>query len=246
MDQLDHGNDLAPGSPLDELERQVERGSMFTQAVFQKSFTRISLVEAMLGELVDTLMAKGVVVPDELPGAAAAAAEAEIRAEAAEQLSDAERSLRWPNVAVRIDPTDPGPYEPVDCGARMHICHAVCCKLKFALTSDEIDAGLVKWDIGHPYIIRQSSTGYCCHNDAETEGCTIYDDRPMLCRRFSCKGDSRIWTDFDNMVLNQEWIDQHVGQTDAIRLVDEAPRDAIVAAPETDHELCSDAAVSFT
>ena len=107
----------------------------------------------------------------------------------------------------------------------MHVCKAVCCKLKFALTSDEIEVGLVKWDIGHPYIIRQSSTGYCCHNDPETRGCGIYDDRPSLCRRFSCKGDDRIWTDFDNMIINQEWIDQHVGRSDAILLVDASPPD---------------------
>jgi len=223
MVHADHSDKVAPRSPVLELERQVERGSMFTQAVFQKSFTRLSLVEAMLAELIETLTVKGVVVPDELPGATAAAADAEVRA--AEHMTDAEQSLGWPNVAVRVDPTDPEPFEAVDCGARMHVCEAVCCKLKFALTSDEIEAGVVKWDIGHPYIIRQNSTGYCCHNDSTTNGCTIYAGRPSLCRRYSCKDDARIWTDFDNMVLNREWIDEHVGRPDAILLVDESGPD---------------------
>jgi Fe-S-cluster containining protein len=202
---------------------------MFTQAVFQKSFTRLSVVEAMLKELVDTLEAKGVVVADELPGVSAAAAEAEARAAHAEQRSDAERSMRWPNISIRVDPEEPDPTETVDCDARMHVCHAVCCKLKFALTSDEVEAGLVKWDIGHPYVIRHSSSGYCTHNDPSSGGCTIYNDRPMLCRLYSCRRDTRIWKDFDNMVLNQEWIDEHIGGADAILLVDtceadEAPR----------------------
>jgi Fe-S-cluster containining protein len=223
MAHVDQFDQAAPGSPIVELERQVERGSMFTQAVFQKSFTRLSLVEAMLGEVIDTLLAKGVIADDELPGVTAATADAEVRA--AEHMTESQHSLRWPNVAVRVDPTEPDPYEPVDCAARMHVCKAVCCKLKFALTSEEIEVGLVKWDIGHPYIIRQSSTGYCCHNDSETKGCGIYDDRPSLCRRFSCKGDDRIWTDFDNMIINQEWIDQHVGRSDAILLVDASPSD---------------------
>jgi Fe-S-cluster containining protein len=208
---------------------------MFTQAVFQKSFTRLSLVEAMLGELIDALMAKGLVVSDELPGATAAAAEADVRA--AEHLTEAEPSLGWPKVAVRVDPSEPEADEPVDCGARMHICEAVCCKLKFALTSDEIEVGVVKWDIGHPYIIRQNSTGYCCHNDSASNGCTIYADRPSLCRRYSCKNDARIWTDFDNMVLNREWIDQHVGRPDAILLVDESePDESISNETATDGE----------
>jgi Fe-S-cluster containining protein len=100
----------------------------------------------------------------------------------------------------------------------MAVCKAVCCKLKFALSSEEVDAGIAKWDIGHPYIIRQDSSGYCCHNDAATGGCTIYENRPMLCRRYSCRYDTRIWKDFDNMVLNDEWIDSHVGGADAILL----------------------------
>ena len=39
MEQSQHHN----GTPVKELERQVERGSMFTQAVFQESFTRPQL-----------------------------------------------------------------------------------------------------------------------------------------------------------------------------------------------------------
>jgi hypothetical protein len=39
------------GLELRALERQVERGSMFNQAVFQKAFQRLSLVEGLLREL---------------------------------------------------------------------------------------------------------------------------------------------------------------------------------------------------
>src|SRR5205085_937235 len=124
-------------------------------------------------------------------------------------------SISWPSVAVRVDAEDDGlPVQMVDCEARMHVCHAVCCKLKFPLSGPEIDSGHVKWDIGHPYIIRQESDGRCTHNDAATGHCGVYDHRPRVCRRYSCVGDTRIWKDFDNMVLNQEWIDAHIGQLD--------------------------------
>jgi Putative zinc- or iron-chelating domain len=214
----------APGSeevaraPLAELERQVERGSMFTQAVFQKSFTRLSTLEAVVWELVETLVDKEVVAVAELPGAVAARVELEARSDAAEP-----STLPWPAVAIRVDPEEPKISEPVDCAARISICQGVCCRLKFALTQEEVERGRVKWDIGHPYVIRQDSDGYCTHNDAGSHGCSIYAERPRLCRDYSCQGDARIWTDFDAMVLNQAWIDEHLGQGDAILLVDSEP-----------------------
>jgi Fe-S-cluster containining protein len=210
--------------PLAELERQVERGSMFTQAVFQKSFTRLSTLEAVVWELLETLVDKEVVVAGELPGAVAAREEMEARVDAAEPAT-----LPWPAVAIRVDPEEPKVSEPVDCAARIPICQGVCCRLKFALTQEEVERGTVKWDIGHPYVIRQDSNGYCTHNAAGTHGCTVYEDRPTLCRDYSCKGDERIWTDFDAMVLNQTWIDEHLAEGDAILLVDSEPTPAASA-----------------
>ncbi|HTW09970.1 MAG TPA: hypothetical protein VME46_20880 [Acidimicrobiales bacterium] len=210
-------------SPVDELERQVERGSMFTQAVFQKSFTRLSLVEAAVREVVDVLVAQGVVDGSELSRAQAALDESR---PPANHEAGPYTKLPWPAVAIRVDPVDEPLPEPVDCAARLPICQAVCCRLKFALSQEEVEKGAVKWDIGHPYIIRQDSTGYCCHNDVANHRCTVYEDRPQLCRRYSCRHDSRIWKDFDAMVLNQDWIDDHLAEGDAILLVDAEEADA--------------------
>lgn len=205
--------------PVKELERQVERGSMFTQAVFQESFTRLSLVEEVVREVVDVLVTCGVGA-DELTEAKDALGEV---AKRGEEDKRSRSLLPWPSVAVRVDPSEETKLEPVDCDARIPICQAVCCRLKFALSQDEIERGRVKWDIGHPYVIRQDSSGYCCHNDCASRSCTIYEDRPRLCRDYSCRGDKRIWTDFDAMVLNTEWITQHLGEGDSILLVDASP-----------------------
>ena len=94
----------------------------------------------------------------------------------------------------------------VDCDARMHVCKAVCCTLPFPLSAEEVEAGDVRWDLGHPYVIRQSAEGYCVHNDRTTGGCDVYDKRPGVCRGYSCAEDTRIWADFDNMVLNEEFL----------------------------------------
>ena len=39
----------------------------------------------------------------------------------------------------------------VSCQERLPICRAICCKLSFGLTAQEVGAGHVKWDIGMPW-----------------------------------------------------------------------------------------------
>lgn len=233
-----------------ELNRQVERGSLFTQATLQRGFERIAESEKFISTLTMALIAKGIVTAEELAVTIERVDEDDVEAEGAARAGDtggdtgdgfelveaegaptitaaivsdsmgngngSVNQINWPSIAIRVDPEDAGaePSVLVDCDARMHICHAVCCRLKFPLSGPEIDAGHVKWDIGHPYVIRQRPDGRCVHNDGETGHCGVYDNRPRICRQYSCVGDGRIWTDFDNMVLNQEWIDAHVGQND--------------------------------
>jgi hypothetical protein len=195
---------------LEELDRQIVRGSLFTQAVVQRSFGRISTAEELLTRLVSVLAERGVVDAEELGLETDGAVDEVEEVEAA-----ISQTIGWPTIALREDDADErrsASTKVVDCDARMHICKAVCCSLSFPLSADEIDAGKVKWDIGHPYIIRHNEAGQCVHN-APGGGCQVYDDRPGVCRRYSCANDARIWTDFDNMVLNQEWIDAHVGKT---------------------------------
>ncbi len=83
-------------NPMSELERQVERGSMFTQAVFQKSFTRLSLVEAVVREMVDLLEKRGVVAEDDLAEVKTALEEP---AQRPEDDGDTRSKLPWPAVA---------------------------------------------------------------------------------------------------------------------------------------------------
>jgi Fe-S-cluster containining protein len=207
---------------VDELERQVERGSLFTQATFQRGFTRIQNTEALLTAVIRALVARGVVSEEDL-GVRLEDDPVEEEEEEPPPLELESRdvppaasqptSITWPGIAIRMDDPDAKdePEVEVDCAARMHICKAICCSLKFPLNAEEIDAGKVKWDIGHPYVIRHDSAGMCVHNDSSTGFCSVYADRPKVCRGYTCVRDTRIWKDFDNMVLNQEWIDEHLG-----------------------------------
>jgi hypothetical protein len=109
----------------------------------------------------------------------------------------------------RDDGENEWPAVPVDCSSRMQICQAVCCKLDFALTREEVLAGQVQWDLARPFFVGRAANGYCVHNDRRTGGCGVYADRPAICRRWSCANDPRIWKDFEQMELNVEWLSAH-------------------------------------
>jgi Fe-S-cluster containining protein len=220
---------------LQQLERQVERGSLFMQASFEAIEGRTSGVEGFVVELVELLRAKGVLGDDDLcrPDAGTqtdstpeAGPVEEARGEAEEELGPPDASdsptlpqpVQWPSIALRVEGEQLEPPAQVNCAERMHICHAVCCKLNFALTAEEVDAGKVKWDLGFPYIVRHDADGLCTHNDRATGGCGVYADRPGICRRYSCAKDRRIWKDFERMELNSEWIDKHLSEPTRIRL----------------------------
>ena len=102
------------------------------------------------------------------------------------------------------------PTAAVDCAPRVHLCRAACCHLQVALTRDEVDAGVVRWDADHPYLLARTDTGACSHLDP-ARGCDVHDDRPVACRAYTCQHDPRIWDDFDAMVPNTAWLDEHVG-----------------------------------
>ncbi len=89
----------------------------------------------------------------------------------------------------------------VPCLELMPICKARCCRLRFALSSIDLDEGIIRWDYGKPYQIRQrASDGYCTHNDVDTGHCTVHANRPRICRTYDCKDDKRIWLDFANKI----------------------------------------------
>lgn len=181
-----------------EIERQVERGSMFTHTAIGRNALRLGEAEAYLYGLIDVLMAKGLLDSKELQ-----AATEKVRNQLAH-----DGDVPNAGVSLRIDaPKETQhPAVKVNCAERMHICKAICCKLDFALTAEEVEAGDVKWDLGRPYYIRHCPQGFCVHNDRGTGNCSAYDHRPTICRTYSCAKDIRIWKNFENMELNGEWL----------------------------------------
>lgn len=218
----EEGNEIAPDRPdrVDELDRMVERGSLFVHASFDRIAARATRIERELHTLTETLRARGL-----LDSEGAAGAEGMAAGDAAdmESAGEAPEGVPWPTFALRAEGPRPDPTREVNCAERMHVCHAVCCKLHFALSASEVDAGKVRFDLGWPYMIRHDQDGYCTHNDRATGFCGVYADRPGICRKYSCAGDGRIWSDFDAMELNHEWLDANLGPAERIRLRLELP-----------------------
>ena len=192
----------------DELERQLRHASFFVQASLEQHGRLTGKLDVYLTSLIELLMDKGIIEAEDL----ATTVDANRREKDSESRARFETDgmlPAWPTIMVRQD--DPGePVAPeieVDCAARMHVCQAVCCSLPFPLSAAEVEAGDVRWDLGHPYVIRQTAEGWCTHNDRSTGGCDVYGKRPAVCRGYSCAEDDRIWADFDNMVLNHEFLD---------------------------------------
>ncbi len=87
------------------------------------------------------------------------------------------------------------------CEELIPICQARCCKLTFSLSTADLDEGVIRWDYGQPYLIRQrESDGKCVHNDPASGFCTVHQYRPRGCRIYDCRNDPRIWTDYEKRI----------------------------------------------
>ncbi len=114
--------------------------------------------------------------------------------------SDARAGYR---VSLDLGGEDKYKVEPATppCEELIAICQARCCKLSFALSTADLDEGVIRWDYGQPYLIAQrASDAYCVHNDPTTRFCTVHAFRPRICRTYDCRNDKRIWIDYDQRI----------------------------------------------
>lgn len=88
----------------------------------------------------------------------------------------------------------------IDCAALLPLCKARCCRLTVALDPQDLDEGL-RWDYQRPYELRRRpEDGYCVYAPPGGGGCDVYDRRPWVCRVYDCRGDRRVWEDFEKRI----------------------------------------------
>jgi len=187
-------HDQAPPGGGD-LRQEVADGLLHVHRRLGAGTAKTLEVAAFLYALVELLAEKGLIEIEALDTREAAVAE-----RLASQLSD--RGLGVMIQDPEYDKYAFGGEVEIDCAARVHLCRAACCRLPFALSRQDLNEGIVRWDLAQPYVIAQNQDGCCCHLARETLACTIHEHRPVPCRAFDCRQDRRIWLDFEARIVN--------------------------------------------
>lgn len=139
--------------------------------------------------LAQLLLDKGIITAEELEAAR----------QSAEREITADRADRWKGPWLTT-PTD-DPEATVDCATRHPHCQATCCSLyRVYLTADEVRRGDLLWDLAIPYALPRGPEGQCAYFDPSTLGCRVWQNRPWVCRAYTCAQDKDVWDDFSNMV----------------------------------------------
>lgn len=171
------------------------RGLIYTHNRANANTAEVHEANATLHTLVEMLVACGLVDPEAFD---------EKRKQASERLR---REYVERGMAVAMQEFGISKYEfqggaEIDCESRIHLCKAACCRLPFALSKQDVQEGIVKWDLGQPYMNARDAEGHCTHLEKCSGQCTVYAKRPIPCRGYDCRKDRRIWLDFENCVIN--------------------------------------------
>jgi len=167
----------------------VESGLRFLHMVSMQGRADLQENRATLYALLEELVEAGVLDLAKL----------ESRREVARVLENERGDRLWRvRIADDSDKYAPRALPDIDCRALLPLCKGRCCKMVFALSAQDLEERVVKWEYGRPYLIKQSG-GHCVHQDA-AGGCTVYEQRPLTCRTYDCRNDKRVWLDFDKRI----------------------------------------------
>jgi Fe-S-cluster containining protein len=184
-------------TPTEPLRDELAKGLLYLHSRANANTSKTLEVAAFAYALIELLSERGIIAIAELD---------ERKKVVGQRLVElfVEKGM---GVALTKDEQDKYSYHNevhIDCDNRVHLCRASCCRLRFALSVQDVEEGSVKWDLGQPYMIRQGSDGYCHHFEHGTQGCGIYNRRPVVCRGYDCRQDKRIWLDFENKIINPD------------------------------------------
>ena len=178
-----------------DTRQEVAEGLFYAHVRLSQNTNKTLEASAFLYGLIELLAERGLVSIEELDAR---------KKVVAERLS---AQLRENGIGVMLQDEEEDKYAfqkeaKIDCENRVEYCHAACCRLRFALSKQDIFEGVVKWELGRPYLIAQDKDGYCTHFERGACRCTIREHRPVPCRGYDCSKDKRIWVDFEKKIVN--------------------------------------------
>jgi Fe-S-cluster containining protein len=181
----------------EQMRREVAGGLLYCHHRENTNTAQALEVTAFAYAVIDLLIEKGLLSEDELN---------ERKLKLGKSLVE-KFNERGMNVAIQESDVDKYKFAgapQIDCESRVHLCKAACCRLKFPLSKQDLEEGIVKWDLPRPYLIARRDDGYCTHLEQGGHRCTVYENRPLPCRAYDCRQDTRIWADFENMLVSPD------------------------------------------
>ena len=183
------------GKALADLRQEFAGGLLYAHSRANANTSRLLETGSFLYALIELLREKGILTIEEL----------DVRKDAVGQR--VEKRFLDKGMGVHLQEPEQDKYAiagvaDIDCGERVHLCKAACCRFWFPLSRQDVEEGVVRWNLRHPYIIAQDAEGCCKHLNQDGRHCSVYGNRPLPCRTFDCRKDNRIWLDFDGKVIN--------------------------------------------
>ena len=140
------------------LREEIAEGLLYAHSRANANTSKLLEVASFSYALMELLMERGIITVQEL----------DERKRAMGERLLAKFTEKGMGVALMKTEGDKYAYEStveIDCENRIPQCRAACCRLGFALSQQDVEEGRVKWDLGHPYMIRRAPDGYCHHLD---------------------------------------------------------------------------------
>jgi hypothetical protein len=181
----------------EELHQELADGLLYTHHRANANTRKTLEVASFAYGLIELLAEKGLITIEELD---------ERKRVVAERLAEKFRDEGMG--CIRQEPEqDKYAFEggvEIDCESRLPLCGAACCRLQFALSQQDVEEGIVRWDFSRPYMNQRGKDSYCVHLERGSCRCSVYEHRPIPCRGYDCRNDKRIWVDFEQRIVNPD------------------------------------------
>ncbi|EGI71471.1 MULTISPECIES: YkgJ family cysteine cluster protein [Pseudoalteromonas] len=93
-----------------------------------------------------------------------------------------------PHIVIPVENISTTP-EPVTCAN----CQACCCQLEVRIVTDTgVPFNYIEYDKWGSEVMKRADDGWCQALDRNTLMCSIYENRPLVCREFEMASDECI------------------------------------------------------
>jgi hypothetical protein len=133
--------------PADALRDEVTGGLLYCHSRLNANTSKLLESASFLYALVELLAEKGLLEIAEID-----ARKPIVAARLLDRFLD-----NGMGVALQEDEQDKYAFADtaeIDCENRVHLCKAACCRMSFALSQQDVEEGIVKWDLGQRQFMR--------------------------------------------------------------------------------------------